>query len=45
MSILLVFWTISAILSLLLLVGLLVLVYEAIGTLRAYNEQHNRIKT
>jgi len=40
MILLLVFQTILAVLSLLLLVGLLVLVYEAIGALRAYNQQH-----
>lgn len=40
MGFLLVFWAIVAVLSLLLLVGLLVLVYEAIGALRAYNQQH-----
>jgi len=35
-----IFWTIVDVLSLLLLVGLLILVYEAIGALRAYNLQH-----
>jgi hypothetical protein len=40
MILLLIFQTILAVLSLLLLVGLLILVYEAIGALRTYNQQH-----
>jgi hypothetical protein len=39
-EILFAFWTIVAVLSMLLVVGLLVLVYEAIGALRLYNLQH-----
>lgn len=46
MSFQLVFSTIFAGLSLLLLIGLLILVYEAIGALRVYNLQHgSRVRT